>query len=466
MARPPERFFAVDKELPPALPATIVDVPLLVDLNAAVDLLEGGLPRTIGNIDKRQMIPGNKRASFAFRIRREPFRVTVKSDTFQIATTLHYEGRGWYDPPIAPEIGGSCGVDGPKPRARIAISIRPVIDRDWHLVAEPKLTYLGPLTQTDRDQCKVTFLRIDVTSKVLDAARGELRSQLPKLGAKLATLDVRGEIEKIWNEIQKPIKLVDSVWLMLRPDGIRLGKLSGSRQMMGATLGISAHPKIETGPEPTVATKALPNLDPATPATGLNILVEARFDYPLIGATLTNALKGTRIKAPGGVIEIEEIGAFGIGGGRLALGLRFEGTAAGQIYFVGTPQYDSAGGRITVPDLEYDASTSSLLIKGLAWLRATEIRDLLRAKATFPSAETLSRLADLAVKGMNRQLTKGVFLSASLNRTQVIGILPRPDALYLQARTDGQAALYVTDAFFAKFQPGVKESGDSAPPRR
>ena len=451
LAPPPARHFDTTVEAPPELPATVVDLPLLVDITTAVSLLEQGLPKRFGDIDKRRPVPGKKRAAFAYQIRREPFRISVRNDTFVIASTLHYQGKAWYKPPIAPEVGGSCGIKGDEPRARIAISFRPEINRDWQLVARPRLTYLGPYTKTERDQCEVTFLNIDVTAKVLDAARSALKAELPRLARQLKTLNVKAEVEKVWNEIQKPIQLTDSVWLMLQPEGVRLGELSGTREMLGGTIGISAHPKIETGPKPTVAYVALPALDPAAAATGLSMLVEGRFDYPLISSSLTKALAGKTIALPGGKIELKEVGAFGIGGGRLALGVRFTGTVSGQIYFVGTPRYDDSSGRIVVPDLDYDASTTSLLAKGLAWLKADALRDFLRTRASFPSADAVDKLATLAVKGMNRRLTNGVFLSAALSRTRVLRLLPRADALYLQARTEGQATLHVTDDFFSRF---------------
>ena len=137
LADPPRQLFSATTELPPPLPPTVVDIPLLVDLTTALGLLEEALPRSFGNIDRKQQIPGNKRAAFAFQVRRDPFAISVKGDTFQIATTIHYEGKGWYDPPIAPEISGSCGTNGPRPRARIVISLRPEIDRSWRLQARP-----------------------------------------------------------------------------------------------------------------------------------------------------------------------------------------------------------------------------------------------------------------------------------------------------------------------------------------
>ena len=464
LAPPPAQHFDKDADRPPQLPLTVIDAPLLLDMARARELLEVALPRRFGDIDKREPIEGSKRKSFAYQVRREPFRISVTTDTFFIASTIHYRGRGWYDPPIGPEISGSCGTKGDEPRARIVIQIRPELTRDWHLKVRPRLAYIGPLSKEERDQCEVTFANIDVTGKVIEAARGAIQGQLPRLSAMLAALDVRGEFEKVWNEVQKPIRLADSVWLMLQPTGVRLGHLSGSREMLGTTVGITSRPKIETGPEPLVAVLPLPPLDTAGDAAGFNALIEGRFEYPVINKSLTDALAGTRIKTPGGVVIIKELAAFGVGGGRIALGLRFGGTTRGQIYFIGTPKYNAVSGEITVPDLEYDASSVGLLAQGLAWLKAGEVRDFLREKAKFPSGDALDKLAKLTTKGLNRELTPGIHLSAAITKTEVIRIVPRAGALILQAHATGEAALHITDEFFGKFMAKAADDTTLHPP--
>ncbi|MFN0177386.1 MAG: DUF4403 family protein [Gemmatimonadales bacterium] len=464
LAPPPERLFG-EEEPRPTLPRTILDVPMLLDLAAAVKLMEDALPAKIGNIEERQDVPGNDRGKFAFELWREPFQVTVRADTFLVSSIIHYQGKGWYDPPIGPEIGGSCGTKGEEPRARLVLAVRPELSQNWELIAKPTLRFLGPLTKTERDQCEVSFLKFDVTSKVLTAARSAVRAQLPQIAAELAALDVKAEFAKVWREIQKPIRLADSVWLTLQPQAIRMGRVSGTGSMVGTTVGIDAEPRIEAGERPLSPERPLPPLTAAAPEeTGLAVLIEARIAYDVIDRELSTALVGKEIKAPGGVVRIEEIGAFGIGKGRLALGIRFGGTSEGQIYFIGTPKFDTATGTISVPDLDYEASTASLLVKGLAWLKAGDIRDYLRTMAIFPSADALVRITDLAAKGMNRELIPGISISASFNRTDVLRILPRADQLVIQARASGQAALHITEAFFQHLAPGPGDStkADSA----
>ena len=63
-------------------------MPLLIDLNTAVDMMEHELPRRLGNSETRVPIPGKKRAAFAYEISRSPFEINIKGDTFQIAATI------------------------------------------------------------------------------------------------------------------------------------------------------------------------------------------------------------------------------------------------------------------------------------------------------------------------------------------------------------------------------------------
>lgn len=451
MAPPPATHFDLDSERPPRLPPTSVEVPVTFDVSSALELLEQALPRHFGDIDKRTSVPGKKRMSFAYEVNREPFAADFRNDTIYLSSTIRYQGKGWYDPPIGPDISGSCGINGPKPRARVVVAVHARIDHDWRLKTRTRVARLDPLTQSERDQCEVSFLNLDVTGKVLSAAKSALQSKLPRVDALLARQDIRTSFEKLWTEIQKPIRLTDSVYLLLQPTRVRLGAIQGDRITAGATVGITADPKIETGPRPEVAMTPLPPLTTTGEATGLNLMVEGRFEYSVISDLFTKALKGKRVEKAGGTVVIREVRAFGVGGGKLALGVRFAGTVSGLIYFVGTPKYDPSSGRIFIPDLDYDTSSAGLLVQGLAWLQGDDLRDFLRAHASFPSGETLNKLTTLAMNGMNRDLAPGVHLGATLGGTQVLAIQPRAQALVLQAQATGIASLTLDRNFFGRW---------------
>ncbi len=168
----------VRTELPPLSP-TVVDAPISYALEPMLTALEQAVPRTFGDIEHRITVPGNRRQSFAFAATRTPFSVEYDGTQLTIATVVSYQGRGWYDPALAPSVSASCGTDGDQPRMRIVITTDVAVTEEWKVRSRTRLRSLRPLTDTDRDACRVSLFRIDVTDKVVNALRPQLRRRLP-----------------------------------------------------------------------------------------------------------------------------------------------------------------------------------------------------------------------------------------------------------------------------------------------
>lgn len=440
----PSRDFSFDADsLPPlpSLPPGTIVAPLALDLDAAVKALEQEVPKRFGNIDERLPIADSKRKSFAFEVTRSPFTVSFAGDTVLLSAVISYKGRGWYDPPIGPDINGECGTKGPPPRARLALRVVPRLSADWRLKIRTQKVRVTPLTTTERDQCEVSLLKLDVTGKVMTAAEAALSAVIPALERQLAKLDVRTPLEKIWIDLQQPIKVTDSLWLLLEPRGVYLGKVQGAKETVGAEVGISAAPRILSGIKPVVAAIPLPPLEPVREVEGFSMLIEGAFDFATMSAVLTEKLRKTKVKAAGGEMVIKKVTVFGVGRGRLALGLDFSGTAQGRIWFQGTPRYDPATAMLSVPDLDFDATSAGMLVQGVAWLKGDAIREFLRLQATVSVSDLMEQIQTMAVKEMNTEVARGVRLSATIDKSEPAGLRVRPDAIVIRARASGSARL-------------------------
>jgi hypothetical protein len=317
-----------------------------------------------------------------------------------------------------------------------------------------RLLAVTPLTRTAEDQCQVSFLSIDVTGRVLDAARTALRHVLPEVDRKLARVDIRTPLEKMWSDLQQPIRLTDSLWLLLRPEAVHLGGLHATRDAVGADLGVTAAPRIVTGPRPAAAPVPLPPLGPVESDEGFSMLVEGAFGYNVMSAELTRRLAGKRVKAPGGNFVVRRVRVAGVGHGRIAVGLDFTGSDEGRIWLTGSPRYDAARDLITVPDLDFDTGSAGLLVQGVAWIQGDAIREFLRAQAQVSAGDLLKRIEQLATREMNRSLAPGVKLSATIDRTEPAGLAARADALILRARAIGSARLDLGPEIFGTKTPG------------
>ena len=444
----PRPDFAAEADSLPELPPGTIVAPLALELRSALHALEQTVPKRFGNITQRLAVPGSRRKSYAYEVEREPFRVTFAADTIVLAAIIHYKGRALYDPPIGPDINGECGTSGERPRARLVLRALPRLTSSWALQVRTRVAQVSPLTETERDQCEVSFLKLDVTGKVLEVAGRALQRILPEVERKLARVDLKTPLSKIWSDLQKPIRLSDSLWLVLSPIAVNAGDIKGSRDTVEAEIGVTAAPRIITGSRPVVRNIALPPLGSVRTDPGFSLLVEGAFDYGVMSSELTNRLAGQSVRAAGGVLEVQRITVLGMGGGRLALGLDFDGTARGKVWLLGKPSYDAASGLLSVPDLDFDTQTENLLLQGLAWLKGNTIREFLRRQAQVTVGPVLAQVQQLAVKQMNRKLARGVELSAQIETTEPAGILVRSSGLIIRARASGVARLALGPELF------------------
>jgi hypothetical protein len=465
---PPRELTEVTESLPPP-PRGVIVAPLEIDWANAMAALNRLIPTTIGDLNQTRLvrIGRDRQASMAFEVKREPFEVlAVSGDTIDLAAILHYRGKAWLGSALG-SIGGSCGIDKVPPRARVVLRVVPYLTRDWQFGVTSQVAQLTALSDTERDRCKATFLGLNVTGKVMEAAKEVLEKLLPKIQERFAAFDVKGPLTDIWADLQKPIRLADSIYLVLQPDSIQVGPLHGTRKSVHAELGITAAPRVLTGPRPRVDTVPLPPYNRVKMDRGFSLPIEGSLDYEVMSAQLTRQFRTKTLKAAGGEFRLHSATLYGIAGGKIAVGVDFEGTEKGLIWLTGTPQYDSETGMITVPDLDFDASSAGLLIAGYAWIKGDDIRNFLRQQAKISAGALLSRLQHMAVKEMNRTLTRGVRLHATIGAAEPSALVVRPRDILVRARAVGTAKLEIGPELFEKKQkvadkePGIgtRDSG-------
>jgi len=426
----------------PSLPTSTLDIPLTYDLTPITQALEKAVPKTFGDIDERRQL-SNKRMYVAYEATRGPFVVSLNGQTANLAAVVNYKGRGWYDPPVGPTVSSSCGITDERPRARIAIATDLRITPEWKLRGRTRVARVEPYSQDRRDQCRVTAFRVDVTDRVIDATRKAIEDQRPMIDRRIASLDIRSRFENWWHLLEQPIQLTDSVWLLIRPSAVRMGQSVGVRRTLVTALGFSASPVVVTGARPVVQPTPLPELHPAAVGDGLHILLEGVVGYDIATGLLQKHLRGRKVERGGQTLEVRDVRMFGIGGGKLALEVRFAGAASGHIYFIGTPRYDAGTNELFVPDLDYDVGSKSLLVSGVEWVKHDDVRDFFRQQARWSVGDVMQQGREQLLKGLNRDLAPGVSLSAEVTRLQGLSVHARRTAIRLRAQADANARLTV-----------------------
>jgi hypothetical protein len=432
-----------DTDTLPSLPTSTLDIPLTYDLSPVVKALNEAVPTKFGDIAERHEVKGQPRMHVAFEATRDPFRVSLDGQTAHLTAIIHYAGKGWYKPPVVGEVSGSCGIGGERPRLQIEVTSPLRITPQWQLRGKTRIGDIAPPTQANRDKCRVTVFNINVTGRVTDATREILESKRSMIDQKIASVDIRKRFEDWWHLLQQPIPLTDSVWLLINPSAVRMGETVGVKRTLVTALGFSASPRVTTGAKPQAVFTALPQLYPAAVGDGLHILLEGVLGYALATQLVEKALVGKIVEGKGQTLVVKDVRLFGIGGGKLALELDFRGTVSGRIYFIGTPRYNPKTNELFVPDLEYDAGSANLLVRGFEWVKHDDVRDYFRDHARWSVGDIMAKGREQLTKGLNRDLATGVKLTADVKEVQALSVRARKSAIHLRARADANARLTV-----------------------
>lgn len=456
-APPPAVVTGVVVESLPPVPPSRLELPVQYDLRPALDWLESEVPRNIGSMDKQMKV--NDRTKIAFAITREPFQFSFEGRTITISSVLHYEGRGWYNPPVLPEMNGSCGTGEVRPRARLILSVTGQINEGWMLWAKSTVKAV-PLTDTERDQCEVTAAHIDVTSKVLEAAAGALQKELTKVDRQLRTYQLRKQVEGVWATMQNPLRLTDSLWLLINPVSVRFLPPTVTHDTLFLQAGLEANPRIVGGARPAASTNPLLPPDRSEPPPPeLLILSEGRLPYDVAEDILSKATSKTKIKLGRHTIRIRHLKPTPLGDGRVVVALTVSGAANGTLYAVGHPQIDSMA-VLTMPDLTIDAGSTDALTGALAWLASGDrLTQFLRDAIKVNLAPTLEKARVLAEKNLNRELAPGLVLKTTLTSAQPAGVWAAPDALVARVIVKGHGAIAIN-----LYPPGAAPNSTGAAP--
>ena len=444
---PPPNVVADTLEANPEVAASAIEVLVTYNLGTAMDSLEATVPRVYGDIEQKLPIANTKRASFAYTVSRSPFRARVTGQTLSLSADVEYEGRVWYRPPIGPELSAGCGVgNDPRPRVRATLVSTAQLTSRWQLRTDTRVLRMEPYSDEDRDRCRLTMLRIDVTDRVIEATRNMLEQNLRKFDQAVLRWPVRARFVRLWGQLQRRIWLTNGVYLEINPYAAQLGSVGAVGDTVMARLRMIAAPRIVTGTESGEAHPLPPLQSGGVLGDGAHVVVEASFTYPVASALLRKALVGRSIVQDGHRIRIRDVQLVGIGRGRVALSVTLAGRVRGTLYFTGTPSLDPVNHQVSVPDLDFDVGTAQMLVQGFAWLRGVDIRNFLRARARLPDSEAVGKLRGVAESGINRTLAPGVMLSGRIHDARATSVRATTKEIRLRAVADAEFKLAIDRA--------------------
>lgn len=419
-------------------------VPLEYDFTAVLRLVEQIVPTKFGSMDSVKTVGDDSRRHYAFEASRGPFFAFVDGNLLHLQATFAYTARGYYKPLIGPTLSGGCGNDKERPSVVVELATPIGLSKDFHLVSKARIVRVEPASTEQRDRCDVSILRRDVTDRVLEAARAGLASQLPNIDKKVSSVDLTPRMAEWWAMLARPIKLREGVWLLLGPERLRVGHVSGRRKIIVVPVSLDARPRVVVGStEPLVASAALPQLERDSASEGFHIVIDGVVDYGTASRELTAALAAKSFSQSGKTVTVQQVNVRPKSKGRLALSVSFTGDANGTVELVGTPQIDRARAMIAVPDLDFDLQSDSRLLQTYSWLKSDDLREELRKRARISITPALDRGRALLLDGLNRKIGDAITLTATVDSVAERGLFVTRDGLIIRAEATGRAGVSV-----------------------
>lgn len=396
-------------------------------------------------MDSVRMVGNDNRRHYAFHAERSHFTAFADGDLLHLSATLQYSARGFYKPLVGPTIGAGCGKGAERPRIVIELTTPLTLSANWRLTSHTQIARIEPASNEPRDHCDVSMFHHDVTDRVLDAARSGLTSHLADIDRMIGAIDLRRRVRGWWELLARPITLADGVWLVLGPEQLSMGAVSGHDHVLRVPVSLDAHPRIVTGVAPPITPiSALPPLTHDTSTSGFHIIMDGVVDYFTASRALNDALAHKRVDIGGRSITINAVTMIPAAHGSLVLAVSFTGDAKGMLRLRGTPHYDPSEREITVPDLDFELATNSQIINAYSWLKSDALRATFRDKARVPVKPALERGREMLLGGLNRKIGDALTLSATVDTVAVRGVFVTLAGLIVRAEATGRAAAAVS----------------------
>lgn len=382
---------------------------------------------------------------YKYRFVRSGLRITCVNNDAAIVLSGNYQVAGSksicaFGKQVSPWISGSCGFN-PEPMRRIEISVRSQL-RFLPGYTIQSTSAVDKINATDK--CTVTLLNTDITKYITETIRLSALSFSATLDREINALTFPDLIRMSAAQLGGGIALNDYGFIRMNPAAVAISALNYKKDTLHITVGLTCFPLITSETNIRRPVKPLPPLDTGALTNGFAVNLHAAYDYSFITSHLNSMVKGKTLYAGGNKIMVNGISARGLDKHRVELKVIFSGRKSGVILLTGTPVLDVQRQVISIPDLNYNLSSSNLLLTlGKTFLNKRVVRTIRRKailKIGTVVGENRLRLDSL----LHRSISPNAYTTGSISGLKVTGLKITEDSLHLQIRTAGNLSVIVT----------------------
>ena len=385
---------------------------------------------------------------YSYAVTRDPLTFNGSGNTISLGEKVHFNLRAEFCAKcanilgtglrcIVPKISGSCGAGDGDPGFDIAYKSAINFLPTYQVSTQTSLQTFNTL-----GSCPATIFRINALPILQSKLNGTMAGLGQKVDEKISALNYRPQVTQAWLQLNKEIALGNLGFININPKQLRLSNINMNGKDLAVTLGLSCLPVINTlsSPSPTIP---LPDLSVCKLGDGFNLLTDIILDYKTLSANLNTQIQGREIKIGRRKFIFTQGEIYGGGNSKINIKLSFRGARKGTIYFTGTPVYDNTTHKLSVPDLDFDIKTRSLLIKVAAWMLNAQITNQLRSAAQYDLTNTLANAKMTIETNLSKQISASISSVCHISDVNLVGIFPTYESLIIRPNLKGDLSVEV-----------------------
>lgn len=289
-------------------------------------------------------------------------------------------------------------------QARIIITLfsNLYLDDHWNLAPQ---TELKSIVWVDEPRLNIAGIKFNLKGpieKMLEGHQDEMVTRLDESAKDV--IRIRQSMEKLWMDIQKPIRLnrnVVRVWLKADATDIdgRLSPVSKDTLMIEARLAAQLFTVLDSTEAMTKPGKLPQRQRTSINEPGVDAYVLVTMPFEKINAVVNQVTDTMRFTFGGHSVRIQSTELYGTTDG-IAMGIKFKGDINATAYLRGTLGFDAAQKKIVIEDFRFDLDSERHLLHVANWFAHDQVVNRIGPYLSLSVEDLFTRIPELIEKGV------------------------------------------------------------------
>jgi hypothetical protein len=452
----------ITEEIPvPILESSSIQIPVEVNLQPIINFANSKTDKVIRNPEYPNFstFEGVEGPRANYDVLIGTLTGSMQGNNFNVGTTAAYGIAGDYCSEIVwgkcihPRIPFSCGTNGEEKRkVKIVFSSKVEITSSYGLKTQTVVSEVTPI-----DPCKMTFLKINMTNKIMEAMRPSLNDCAKFIDEQSKSTSFQSIALDAWKELWTPIEIEGYGFLSINPNEISVSQLNGKGQTLKFNIGLKANPKFTFTKDSTLKTPALPALKTNAKSNSefvFNMPIES--NYAELTTTLTKNLKDKIFQSDDGkqIILIHQISISGKGNSTIVLEMncdlkmgikKFKNAT---LYFTMKPIYDNKTQTLELKNVKLESDKKHILLQAGTELFQKTIAQKIQQYGKTDFKPILESNKKSISAQLQKQLANNAKLSGQVNQFKILGIYPTENNFIIHTQAIGNLNLKMSDYRF------------------